>query len=118
MDLCVYQYQDPVRSHGCRCLKISAEICPDISQPKSGLLPQKVQNLSGLGSSLGRDNPGSSPIRQIPRSVKIFSSVATSGIQFDGTSATHRHVPESVECYDVRIHWQQASLLSINGRHR
>jgi stress-induced morphogen len=43
-----------------RCLKISAKICPDTSQQKSGLLTQKVRNLSGLGSSLGGDNPGSS----------------------------------------------------------
>ena len=45
---------------GCRCPKILAKICPDTSQPKSSLFVQKVQKVSGLGSSLGRDNPGSS----------------------------------------------------------
>jgi hypothetical protein len=45
---------------GYRCLKKSAKICLDTTQRKSGLLAQKVQNLSGLGSSLGRDYPGSS----------------------------------------------------------
>ena len=46
--------------YGYRCPKISAKICPDTSQPKSRVFVQKVQNLSGLGSSLGWDNPGSS----------------------------------------------------------
>ena len=44
---------------GCRCLKISTKICPDTSQPKSSLFIQKIQKVSGLGSSLGRDNLGS-----------------------------------------------------------
>jgi hypothetical protein len=58
-DLCVLSISDFVRTHGYRCLKLSGKICPDTSQPKSSPFVQKVQNLSGLGSSLGRNNPGS-----------------------------------------------------------
>ena len=43
------------------------------------------------------------PIWQILQSDKI-SSVAISSIQFDGTSATHYHVPESLSV-DVCIPW-------------
>jgi hypothetical protein len=60
------------------------------ADPNADLHPNLTQTLTAL-------------IRQILRSIKI-SSVATSGMEFDGTSATHPTsslrdaVPESVEC--------------------
>ena len=46
-------------AYGSRYLRFSAEICLDISQLGSGCFCQKVQNLSGLVSSLGRECQGS-----------------------------------------------------------
>ena len=48
-----YQNIGSCLDYGCRNLKILADICLDVSQPGSSCFCQKVQNLSGLGPSLG-----------------------------------------------------------------